>query len=108
MEDSVDLLMSTSITLIRTMKAQIKTLEKGIQNLIKSLPIAKRTIDTIPGIGPIFSAGIIAEVGQIDRFQNEAKLAKYAGLYWRKHQSGTFTAEDTKLSRTGNVYLRYY
>lgn len=106
-EDSVDLLMSTSITLIRTMKAQIKALEKGIENLIKSLPVATRTIDTVPGIGPVFSAGIIAEIGQIDRFPNEAKLAKYAGLYWHKHQSGTFTAEDTRLSRTGNVYLRY-
>ncbi|MDF2787913.1 MAG: hypothetical protein K0S80_1011 [Neobacillus sp.] len=89
------------------MKAQIKALEKGIQNLITSLPISKRTIDTIPGIGLVFSAGIIADIGQIDRFPNEAKLAKYARLYWHKHQSGNFITVDTKLSRTENVYLRY-
>src|SRR5690606_1362054 len=54
------------------------------------------------------SAGIQAEIGQIERFESEAKIAKYAGLYWRKHQSGRFTADDTSLSRNGNQYLRYY
>src|SRR5699024_9805086 len=42
------------------------------------------------------------------RFEDETKIAKYAGLYWRKHQSGRFTAEDTSLTRNGNQYLRYY
>src|SRR5699024_12399786 len=58
--------------------------------------------------GSVFAAGIIAEIGQIERFEDETKIAKYAGLYWRKHQSGRFTAEDTSLTRNGNQYLRYY
>src|SRR5699024_3200216 len=57
---------------------------------------------------PVFAAGIIAEIGQIVRFEAATKIAKYAGLYWRKHQSGRFTAEDTSLTRNGNQYLRYY
>ena len=28
-------------------------------------------------------------------------------MKWRRHQSGTFEAEDTQLTRTGNRYLRY-
>ncbi|KIP29718.1 transposase IS116/IS110/IS902 family protein [Bacillus thuringiensis serovar morrisoni] len=67
-----------------------------------------QTLESIPGIGPIFAAGIIAEIGQIERFDDETKIAKYAGLYWRTHQSGRFTAENTSLSRNGNHYLRYY
>ena len=35
---------------------------------------------SVPGIGPVFSAGIMAEIGDINRFENQAKLAKYAGL----------------------------
>ncbi|CAH8708586.1 IS110 family transposase [Paenibacillus melissococcoides] len=35
-------------------------------------------------------------------------MAKYAGLTWRKHQSGSFEAEDTKRIRSGNRFLRYY
>lgn len=67
-----------------------------------------QTLQTIPGVGPVFTAGIIAEIGQIERFGDEGKIAKYATLYWRKHQSGRFTVDDTSLSHNGNQYLRYY
>ncbi|MCX2827448.1 transposase, partial [Bacillus sp. DHT2] len=49
-----------------------------------------------------------AEIGQIERFTDETRIAKYAGLFWKKYQSGRFTAENTSLTRSGNQYLRYY
>ena len=49
---------------------------------------------SIPGIGPVLSAGIMAEIGDINRFQNQAALAKYAGLAWQQHQSGDFEARQ--------------
>src|SRR5690625_3903148 len=72
---------------------------------MKGIP---QTLQSVPGIGPVSTAGIIAEIGQIERFESEEKIAKYAGLYWRKHQSGRFTVDDTSLTRNGNQYLRYY
>src|SRR5690625_1037761 len=104
-EDSIDTIIGTSITLIRAFEKQIKELDKSIKRIMKGVP---QTLQTIPGMGPVFTAGIISEIGQIDRFKDESKIAKYAGLYWRKHQSGRFTADDTSLSRNGNQYLRYY
>jgi transposase len=104
-EDSMDVILGTSIEVIRTFQKQIKEIDKAIKKLMAGLT---QTLESIPGIGPVFAAGIIAEIGQIDRFDDETKIAKYAGLYWRKHQSGRFTAEDTALSRNGNHYLRYY
>ena len=44
----------------------------------------------------------------INKFNNQGCVAKYAGLTWRKKQSGGFTAENTFLTKTGNKYLRYY
>ncbi|MBP2259179.1 transposase [Virgibacillus campisalis] len=105
MEDSIDAILATSITLIRTFDKQIKELDKTIKRIMKGMP---QVLQSIPGVGPVFVAGIIAEIGQIERFENEEKIAKYAGLYWRKHQSGRFTADNTSLSRNGNQYLRYY
>jgi len=104
-EDSIDTILATSITLIRTFEKQIKELDKSIERIMKGVT---QTLQSIPGVGPVFTAGIIAEIGQIERFENEEKIAKYAGLYWRKHQSGRFTADNTSLSRNGNQYLRYY
>ena len=104
-EDSIDTILATSITVIRTFQKQIKEIDKSIRSIMAGVP---QTLQTVPGIGPVFTAGIIAEIGQIERFEDETKIAKYAGLYWRKHQSGRFTADDTSLSRNGNQYLRYY
>src|SRR5699024_4849055 len=78
-EDSIDTILGTSITLIRTFEKQIKELDKSIERIMKAVP---QTLQTIPGIGPVFTAGIIAEIGQIERFEDETKIAKYAGLYW--------------------------
>ena len=60
------------------------------------------------GIGPVIAAGIIAEIGDINRFRNDDALAKFAGLVWSQYQSGEFEAEDTFIRKTGNVYLRNY
>jgi transposase len=104
-EDSIDLLLGTSIQSIRSITAQMKQLDKAIAKLLDGIP---NTLQTIPGIGPVFSAGILAEIGDIERFEDQASLAKYAGLSWKKHQSGSFRAEETNMIRTGNRYLRYY
>jgi len=104
-EDSIDIILGTTIEVIRTLQKQVKEIDKAIERIMAGLT---QTLVTIPGIGPVFTAGIIAEIGQIERFDDETKIAKYAGLYWRKHQSGRFTADDTSLSRNGNQYLRYY
>ncbi|CDR61973.1 IS110 family transposase [Staphylococcus schweitzeri] len=105
--ESVDQILSMYAQLIRTLTKQIKTLDKGIEQVVKTMPEAQLLL-SIPGIGPVYTAGILAEVGQIHRFTNEAKLAKYAGLYWNKNQSGNFTASNTSLAKTGNHILRYY
>ena len=63
---------------------------------------------SIPGIGKVYSAGIIAEICDIHRFQSQASVAKFAGLVWTQHQSGEFEAQDRKLIKSGNRFLRYY
>ncbi|SDY04112.1 hypothetical protein SAMN05444416_101310 [Thermoactinomyces sp. DSM 45892] len=58
-EDSSDLLLGTSIQSICSIKAQIKQLDKAIQKLLDGIP---NTLQTIPGIDPVFCAGILAEI----------------------------------------------
>ena len=103
--DSVNQAMSASILTMRAMEAQIKTLEKAIEQQFTIIP---NTLTSIPGIGPVYSAGIIAEIGDIHRFESQASVAKYAGLVWSQHQSGDFEAERTHMIKSGNRFLRYY
>ena len=103
--DSVNQVLSISITSIKAMEAQIKEFDKAIAAQMELIP---NTLSSIKGIGPVYSAGIIAEIGDINRFPSQAQLAKYAGLAWRQHQSGDFEAQNTRLIRTGNRFLKYY
>ncbi len=106
-EDSIDLVLGTSIQAIRSVQSQLKELDKAIERILDGIPEAT-CLRSIPGIGQVYAAGILAEIGDIDRFSDQAALAKYAGLAWRRHQSGSFEAEDTKCIRSGNRFLRYY
>lgn len=102
----VNFLLGLSFQHIAFLEAQEKRLNTAIAEALQAIP---QTLDTIPGFGLVFSAGIIAELGDLARFQHDpAKVAKFAGFKWRKHQSADFQAEDTHLTRTGNRYLRYY
>ncbi len=104
MADSVNLAMASSIRVIRAVQEQLKVLKKAIADHLATIP---HTLDTVPGIGPVFASGILAEVN-IPEFQNQQQLAKFGGLAWNQSQSGDFTAKRTRLIRSGNRYLKYY
>jgi transposase len=102
----VNLVLSLSLKNISQLEGLQKRLDIAIAEQMQDIP---NTLTTIPGIGPVFAAGIIAEIGGIERFDyNEAKVAKFAGFKWRKSGSADFKAEETPMTRTGNPFLRYY
>ncbi len=103
--NSVNQAMAVSIATMRALEKQIKVLDKAIEQQFQIIP---NTLTSVPGIGKVYSAGIIAEIGDIHRFNSQASVAKYAGLVWTQHQSGDFEAQRSKLIKSGNRYLRYY
>ena len=105
MKDPVNLSLSVTLSVIQHMESEVKKLDRAIAKLMKGIP---NTLETVQGIGPVYAAGMIAEIGDIRRFKNHSALAKYAGLVWNQYQSGEYEAEDTSRMHTGNKYLRYY
>lgn len=103
--NSVNQLLSVRIAGIKAIEQQIKILDKTTADYMALFP---NTLTSIPGIGFVYSAGIIAEIGDIKRFPNHAALAKYSGLVWSKYQSSSYEADDTAMITSGNKYLRYY
>ena len=102
----IDLVVSLSLKQISALENQEERLNTAIAEHMASIP---NTLQTIPGFGPVFAAGILAELGNPQRFNyDQAKVAKFAGFKWRKTGSADFTADETRMTRTGNPYLRYY
>ena len=103
--DSLNQLLAVRLIGIRSIEEQIKSLDKAIESYMAAF---QNVLISIPGIGPVYSAGLMAEIADVRRFNGQAALAKYGGLTWKKHQSGGFEAANTKMISSGNKYLKYY
>jgi len=103
--EQVHLLIKQTLQQLELLEKHIARLDKKIEKLMNKF---HNPLMSIKGIGPVLAAGIFAEIGDISRFPGQAQLAKYAGLTWRKNQSGNFNGDITPLTKTGNPYLRYY
>lgn len=109
MYEPLNISLASSFNCIHAYQKEIKLIEQAIEKCISGMnPNALTILQSIPGIGPVWASGIISETGDITAFHSSDALAKYAGLYWPKGDSGDFTSEDKKMSKAGNPYLRYY
>lgn len=64
-------------------------------------------LHTIPGIGMIAAATILAEIGDISRFKNSSSLIAFAGIDPTVRQSGEFNSTHNHMSKRGSPYLRH-
>lgn len=67
---------------------------------------AASLLQSIPGIGPLISTTLLAEIGSIDRFPGPKQLVAFSGLDPRVRQSGNILNRHTKLTKRGAPELR--
>ena len=82
---------------IRAIEMQFARYEPETQSLLR----------TIPGVGALTAATLVAFVGDIKRFSAPEKLAAYIGLDVRVHQSGTSIHGKGYITKRGNTFLRH-
>lgn len=75
--------------------SKLKDIEKQITDLLKTTKNGS-LLQTVPGIGPISAAVIIAETRGFHRFSKEGKFAAYCGLAPKLWQSGQARARGMK------------
>jgi hypothetical protein len=122
----VQRILDLTLAHIQFLEAQVQQVDEWIASAAAAYPVIAQ-LATIPGVGPVFSSGLGAEIGPIDCFLQAPKwdrrrkryrarnlrdaedaVAKIAGLWWPRADSGDFAAQDRRLAKTGNRYLRYY
>ncbi|QAT39084.1 IS110 family transposase [Clostridium sp. JN-9] len=98
-----------SFNCIQAFEKELSTINKAIEKAVMGMnPVEYQILMSIPGFGPVYSSGILAELGSVHAFPNNDAIAKYAGIVWKENQSGDFKAENTPMNKAGNRYLRYY
>ena len=93
-----------TIQLIDELNSEISEIETEIQKLMDEL---NSSILTIPGIGYDMGAMILAEIGDLNKFDSPDKILAYAGLSPTTYQSGYFDSSHSKMEKRGSKYLRY-
>jgi transposase len=88
---------------------ELIALRKQINQLIKQdadLTTKSKLIKTIPGMGEVATHIILAELPDLEQFDDARQLAAWAGLTPRHHTSGTSGKTQTPITKIGSSYLR--
>jgi len=101
--DAARIEMGCLLAQIDLLDGQRTQLDQAIAERMQQIP---QYITSIPGIGPATGAAILAEIGDIQRFETLDKLVAYAGIDATVYQTGQFQASEAHMSKRGSPYLR--
>lgn len=101
--DAARIEMGCLLAQISLLEEQRSQLDQAIADLMQQIP---QHITSFPGIGPATGAAILAEIGDIQRFETLDKLVAYAGIDATVYQTGQFQASEAHMSKRGSPYLR--
>lgn len=102
--DAVRIEMRCLLAQIELLEQQRDQIDEALATLMRQIP---QHITSIPGIGPATGAAILAEIGDINRFDGVEKLVAYAGIDPSVYQTGQFQASEAHISKRGSPYLRH-
>jgi len=89
--------------------ARVTRLERSIDAAIETLPLKLRAVidalQSLRGIAQISAVSIVAEVGELSRFEHPRQLMGYSGAVCREHSSGP-RIHRGPISKAGNAHLR--
>jgi len=91
---------------IMELDEELEKIENSLSEKCKEIPHAENVLE-IPGIGGKILSGILAEMGDISRFDDVKELQKLSGLGLVSCSSGKHKGE-TRISHRGRKRLRYW
>ena len=94
--------------LVKFFDKQINATNKEINKTIDTDAILAqkvKNVTTIPGVGILVAATVIAETNGFENFNNRGQLVSYAGYDVVENQSGQMEGK-TRISKKGNAHIR--
>jgi transposase len=95
----------TTLRLLDGLALEIEAAEAGIARTVRDDPRVRHLL-TIPGVGLHTAAGLVAAIGDVQRFSRPNRLVGYLGLDPIVRQSGGKPAWTGHISRSGKGHTR--
>lgn len=96
--------LSQTLSFIEVYSNEINKIDNEIKSIMDEI---QSPILTIPGISYGLASVILAEIGDINRFDSPSKLLAFTGLEPSTYESGRFVATGMKMVKRGSSYLRW-
>jgi len=95
-----------SLRHIDFLDGELRLVDRTMAIQVLSWPEVRR-IMTIPGMGAMAAAGVMAAIGDVRRFPTSRHLVGYLGLDARVRQSGSGPARHGRISKQGSAEARH-
>ena len=96
LKDAVRIEMRCLLDQIELLEEQRDQVEAALEERMTQAP---QHLTSIPGIGLATGAALLAEIGDVSRFESVEKLVAYAGIDASVYQTGQFEASEAHMSK---------
>lgn len=103
--DNTKLLITSATAQLTAATKVLMTLRAEAIRLAKLLP-EYETVLAMYGVGEITAAQLMAELGDVRRFNNRGAIVAFAGIDPEVNQSGTYQRESNPATKRGSPHLR--
>ncbi len=93
------------LELIAVVQEQVEAVQQQIFTQVKDDPAIHRLV-SLPGVGYLLAAAILAEIGEVRRFASDRRLASYAGLVTTTRESAGVVRHG-HITKEGSAVLRW-
>ena len=104
-DDNTKLLIRQAVTLLNTVSETVETLRTKMNQMASQLPEYPVVME-MNGVGPTLGPQLIAEIGDVTRFEHRGSLTAYAGVDPRPNESGDYKRQSNPTTKKGSPYLR--
>lgn len=103
--ESTKMLITQAIIQLQAIEESLATVQSEMQRLSSSLP-EYDTVLSLYGVGRVLGSQLIAEIGNVCRFESKKSLIAFAGIDAPPYQSGTLNVQSRSISKRGSALLR--
>jgi transposase len=100
------ILLQSYLKLVNELTQEVHLIEENIREALTDKSREFQILTSIPGVGFIGAATLIAEIGNVHDFENADKLAKWAGLTPAVYQSANVTRTGA-ITKQGSRHIRW-
>jgi len=105
MNDNTKLLITSATAELTATRKILMTIRAELIRLAKELPEFE-IVHSMYGVGEITAAGLMAELGDVRRFNNRGAIVAFAGIDPGINESGSYQSKSNSSSKRGSSHLR--